>query len=164
VRSSRGVLFLSLLGAPACSDDAGNDGDGGDGGGDGHIRASLQVEGGETYEIDVGATSSMQETLWGCEGRDADGWGVVLTWDQTVVTEPGEFEVNLTSGTTLWLSRPDPNDPGLTVGTADGTIAFTTVDYEAGLVEGEFEGLYERDDPDDTISVTIAGGEFSCEF
>ena len=156
-------MLLALACALACSDDTQSGAEDG-GGGDGYIRASLQVDGGETHEIDVGATSSMQENLWGCEGRDADGWGVVLTWDETVVTAPGEFEVSLTSGTTLWLSRPDPNDPGLTVGTADGTIAFSTVDYGAGIVEGEFEGLYERDDPDDTISVTIAGGEFSCEF
>lgn len=97
-------------------------------------------------------------------GSDLDtGYSVAITWQRESIPQPGEYDANF-GDHRIWIGRPHPSEPDKTrlSTTSGGKIRYDSVGYDKGdVISGTFEGVeLKRDDPDDTIHITLGEGVF----
>lgn len=129
-----------------------------------YIRATIAVDGASEARMDRPAMLMSSDGFWSCASvPSAGGYAVLLGWRAEDVTGPTALEASLVDGATIFLGYPTPGgDPfDLTYSSAsNGTVYFDSVDVDAALFEGTFDGVrVEREG----IVVTAGDGEFRCE-
>jgi len=151
---------------PAC-------GSGGDGNHDYFVQATVDIDGGETFEFfescEIDKKEISGEVQWVLIGSDGDRpFGIMIYWRQLFVTGPGSFPANSGFQDLLaMLVRAHPTESGrvLISSVEGGTVNFDLVGYGSGdPIEGTFDDiLMSRDEPDNTIRISVTNGVFRCK-
>jgi hypothetical protein len=150
-----GWMAIGLV-AAACGD-----------GGSGSVRAAVTLTDGTGIVFDESCQVSSQENIFGFEGVDrAAPFGILATWDRTVVAQPGTFDASDSGMALMWVLRQHPTDASsVRISTvSSGVITFTAVGYESGdLIEGTFDDvILVRNDVDDMVNIRLDDGTFTC--
>jgi hypothetical protein len=153
-------ISVAALGASGCGDDAAWCS-----GGASCISARLTFVGaGNRLDFAHPAHIVSSSDTLSLGGSDLDtGYSVAITWKRESIPQPGEYDANA-GDHRIWIGRPHPSEPGKTQlsTTKGGTIRYESVGYDKGaVIMGTFDGVeLKRDDPDDTIHITLSEGVF----
>lgn len=136
-----------------------------------YISGDVTMTDSSTFRLEgqcnVRRDDSTGDILWSIEGVDTDRkFGVLISWKEAFLTNPGTYNANEgLLDLTTWILREHPTEPDqIRMSTvSSGTITFDTIGYGGGdILNGAFDVTLDRDEPDDTVHITIQNGAFHC--
>jgi hypothetical protein len=158
------VFFPLFLAFSGC----GESGGGPDPSEDYFLRAQVTLTDGSSFFFDQRARIVIvSDDMWEISALDeARTMSISIIWSRSFVTGPGTYDAGAGLDTLqMWIGRPHPFEPGEVrlSSVTSGQVTFDSVDYVPDhVLSGTFDNvLLERDDPDDTVHITLAAGSFS---
>jgi hypothetical protein len=130
------------------------------------VTASAEWDG-DAVALEAECAVSESGDLRVIDGVDpALDFGVSIVWNAATARTGVVYETEVAGTLSLHVVRPHPTEPDtVRVSSAgEGHAEFTALGTAPGdLIAGTFDDLLmTRDDPDDTITVTMTGGAFEC--